>query len=150
MGDDLAQRSASLVPMLSSAWQNLQDPDKRELDPDEGKFFWDGKFDANARMLGNWKVITQVVEIAEFDPAAKFARPRNALFSAITFNNGGKTSDPTWLWSGDTLMDLSKYQALKMTMKTIDDKDYLFVEAGGFGTRNKPGWKPQLMVLLKQ
>ena len=29
----------------------------------------------------------------------------------------------------------------------IDGKDYLFVEAGGFRTRNKPGWKSQLLVL---
>jgi hypothetical protein len=32
-------------------------------------------------------------------------------------------------------------QALKRRLKTIGDSDYLFIEAGGFSTRNRPGWK---------
>ena len=44
-------------------------------------------------------------------------------------------------------MDLVKFQALRMIPQEIDGKDYLFVEAGGFRTRNKPGWKSQLLVL---
>ena len=46
-------------------------------------------------------------------------------------------------------MDLTRYQALKMTPRNVGGADYLFIEAGGFGTRNKPGWKPQLLVLAR-
>ena len=47
------------------------------------------------------------------------------------------------------LMDLTKFQALKMKPRNLDGKDYLFVEVGGFGNRNKPGWKSQLLVLAR-
>jgi len=47
-------------------------------------------------------------------------------------------------------MDLTKFQALKMTSHNIQGEDYLFVESGGFGTRNKPGWQSQLLVLSRK
>ena len=62
---------------------------------------------------------------------------------------GGKKHDIFWIWSGDTLMDLARNQALKMTLKTIDGSEILFIVAGGFGTRNKPGWKPNLYALQR-
>ena len=46
-------------------------------------------------------------------------------------------------------MDLNRYQALKMTPKTLDGSEYLFIEAGGFSTRNKLGWKSKLYVLSR-
>ncbi len=46
--------------------------------------------------------------------------------------DAGKTNDPMQIWSGDTLMDLSKNTALKITPKQIAGKRYLFIEAGGF------------------
>ncbi len=149
MGDDLTFKSAAIVPMLSSAWQAKQDPEVAENDPEENKFRWDGKFVSNAKLMGSWKLIAQVVEIADFDPTARALNARNAPFASITFNDGGKTSDPTWAWSGDTLMDLNKYQALLMSTKKLGDEEYLFIEAGGFSTRQKPGWKPVWFVLKR-
>lgn len=149
MGDDLVFQSASVVSMLSSEWQAQQDPDNREQDPDQHKFRWDGKFVANPKIAGTWKMIAQVPEIAEYDPAER-AHLRRPPFSAITFKAGGHTHDPTWAWSGDHLMDLNQYQALKMVVRTVGDEDYLFVEAGGFSTRNKPDWKSPWYVLKKQ
>lgn len=46
-------------------------------------------------------------------------------------------------------MDLDKYQALKMTVEKVGARDYLFIETGGFSTRNKPGWKPKWLVLSR-
>jgi hypothetical protein len=149
MGDDLVRKSATIIPMLSSEWQAAQDPDDRERQDSAVKFRWDGRFKANPKVMGKWKAITQVAEIAEFDPAKKVARPRNAPFSTITFKDGGATTDPMWVWSGDTLMNLNRYEALKITPKSIDGSKYLFIEAGGFGTRNKPGWKTQLIVMKR-
>ena len=150
MGDDLVLKSATLVPMLSSEWQAKQDPNDREQSASAVKFRWDGQFIANPEILGSWKVITEVAEIAEFDPVKKVGKARNPLFSTMTFKEDGRTEDPTWLWSADTLMDLNKYQALKITPRTIAGNLYLFIEAGGFGTRNKPGWKPKWYVMKSQ
>jgi len=72
------------------------------------------------------------------------------MFNSITLADGGRTTDPTWVWSGDTLMDLNKYQALKMKPKTIGGDDYLFIEAGGFSERHPAGWQPPWFVLKRQ
>jgi len=149
MGDELVARSATVVPMLSSAWQAEQDPDDRERSAAAEMFRWDGKFIANPKVMGRWNVIAEVAEISEFDPAMKIAKLRRPLFSSITFKDGGKTDDVMWLWSGDILMDLGRYQALKMTPKTIEGTEYLFIESGGFGARNKPDWKSKLYVLKR-
>ncbi|MHC4200441.1 MAG: DUF6288 domain-containing protein, partial [Planctomycetota bacterium] len=147
MGDDLVIKSAAVVPMLSSEWQAKQDPDDREQSALAVKFRWDGKFIANPKVSGRWNVIAEVAEIAELDPSKKARRPRRPPFSAMTFKDGGKTGDLTWIWSGDVLMDLNRYQALKMEVKTIGGGEYLFIEAGGFSTRNKPGWKSPWYVM---
>jgi len=150
MGDDLVFKSASIVPMLSSEWQAKQNPDDRELSAAAVKFRYDGKFVANPKVLGSWNLVAQVAEIAEFDPKQKAVKVRNAPFSTITFRDGGATTDPTWLWSGDTLMDLNKYQALKITPKTIDGSDYLFIEAGGFSERHPVGWQSPWYVMKRK
>ncbi len=150
MGDDLLLKSAAIVPMLSAEWQDAQDPEDREKSALARKFRWDGQFVANPEILGNWKVITQVAAMEEFDPAKKFGRARNPLFDAITFKEDGSTDDTTWIWSADILMDLNRYQALKITPKTLAGSLYLFVEAGGYSTRHKPDWKPKLLVLSQQ
>ena len=150
MGDDLVLKSATLVPMLSSEWQAKQDPNDREQSASAVKFRWDGQFIANPEILGNWKVVTEVAEIDEFDPTKKVGKARNPLFLTMTFKEDGRTADPTWLWSADTLMDLNKYQALKIVPRTFAGDLYLFIEAGGFGTRNKPGWRPKWYVMKSQ
>ena len=148
MGDDLVLMSAALVPMLSSQWQASQDPDDREKSASAVKFRWDGQFIPNPELSGSWKVIAQVADMSDFDPARK-TRVNRPLFSSLTLKEGGKTNDPALAWSGNTLMDLTRYQALKMTPVNLGGNDYLFVEAGGFGTRKKPGWKPKLLVLAR-
>ncbi len=148
MDDALVFKSASIVPMLSSQWQDAQDPEDREKSVSAEKFRWDGRFVNNPEIAGSWKVIAQVPTMAEFDPAKK-TRVHRPPFSHLSFKAGGRTDNPVWAWSGDTLMDLAKFQALKMTPRHIEGKDYLFVEAGGFGTSKKPGWQSQLLVLAR-
>ena len=147
MGDDLVRRSATIVPMLSSEWQAAQDPDDRERQASAVEFRYDGNFEANPRIAGRWQLIAEVPEIEQFDPDKKNRAPNRPLFSMITFNQDGTSSMVTLVWSGDTLMDLNRYQALKMTPKTLNGSEYLFVESGGFSTRNKPDWKSKLYVL---
>ncbi len=80
--------------------------------------------------------------------AANLGKTKPTLSNKLFLRNGA-TADPTWVWSGDVLMDLNRYQALKMTPKTLAGVDYLFIEAGGFSTRNKPDWKSQLIVMKR-
>ena len=149
MSDDLVFKSASLIPMLSSEWQAGQDPEDREKSALAVKYRWDGKFRNNQKIMGSWNVIGQVASVEEFDPD-KRTRVNRPPFAQIAFKNEGKTNDPVYVWSNNILMDLNKFQALKMKVQNIQGKDYLFVEVGGFGTRNKPGWKSQLLVLEKK
>jgi len=149
MGDDLLLKSATVVPMLSSQWQAKQDPDDREMQTEAVKFRYDGRFVANPKILGTWRIIDQVKSIDEFNLDKKMTRGRPP-FAEMTFMDDGRTHKPTWIWSGDTLMDLNRYQALKMKIKTIDGGDYLFIEAGGFGTRKPKGWQPPLYVMKRQ
>lgn len=149
MSDELVFKSASLIPMLSSEWQVGQDPEDREKSALAIKYRWDGEFINNQNILGSWKVIAQVAKVDEFDPKKK-TRVNRSIFSEMTFNNHGKTNSPVFVWSKNTLMDLTKFQALKMTSHNIQGEDYLFVESGGFGTRNKPGWQSQLLVLSRK
>lgn len=64
----------------------------------------------------------------------------------LHLDNSG-TDLTSFLWSGDILMDLDRSQALKITPKSIDGSNFLFIEAGGFDPKNPIGWKSQQMVL---
>jgi hypothetical protein len=145
---EVLRKAASFIPMLSTEWQNLQDPSKDAEDPNEGKFKYDGKFVANSKATGSWNVIAQVAKIEEFDPAAKQTIGRTP-FPKITLQADGFTQDPRWIWSGDVLLDLEQNIAQKMIVKTVGGTDYLFIEAGGFGPKNLLGWKTPWLVLKK-
>jgi len=149
MGDDLVLESATVVPMLSSEWQSKQNPDDRELSATAVKFRWDGRVAANPQVLGTWTTIDQVKTIDEFTLEKKM-RPGRPPFTEMTFKDNGRTDKPTWIWSGDTLMDLTRYQALKMTVQRIGGADYLFIEAGGFSERHPVGWQSPWQVMRRK
>ena len=67
----------------------------------------------------------------------------------MTFKDNSQTDKALWIWSGNTLMDLDRYQALKMTVRKIDGSDYLFIEAGGFSNRNPAGWQSPWYVMQR-
>jgi len=148
LDDEAMRKSATLIPMLTSQWQARQDPDNAELQSEDDRFRYDGKFVANPKAMGSWKVIDQVSAIGEFTLDKKM-KPGRPLFTTMAFKNNGLTGQGLWIWSGDTLMDLNRFQALKMTVNGIGGSDYLFVEAGGFSTRNKPGWQTPLYVMKR-
>lgn len=148
MGDDLLFQSAQVVPMMSTEWQDKLDPEDATQDPDENLFRWDGKFEANPKAVGSWQLLGQVNQISDFDPEKRLEN-RNPPFETITLKEGGNTSEPTWAWSGDTLMNLDKYFALKMHFHTIGGAEYFFTECDEFSTRHKPGWKSRWHVLKR-
>ena len=149
MGDDLVTKSASAVAMQSSEWQSKLDPEDASQEPDQFLFRWDGQFVPNPKLSGSWTLLAEVAEVSEFDPEKKVGKVRNAPFSTIALEDGGRTTDPTWAWSDDILMDLNRYQALKMRLEKVGDAEFLFVESGGFSTRNKPDWKSKWLVLSR-
>ena len=150
LGDEFVIKSARVVPMMSSEWQAELNPEDASQNPDDFLFRWDGEFVTNPKVLGTWQIVTEVAEITEFDPEQKKpTRARNPVVSNITIKNGGMTGDSTWVWSGDRLMDLNKYQALRMEAHTLGGEDFLFVEAGGYSKRHKPDWKTKWLVLKR-
>jgi hypothetical protein len=152
LGPEEIVKAAMAKPMLSSAWQALQDPGQpaEDRDLEAGKFKWDGKFVANKAVLGTWTTIVVVPTIDAFDPAKPIDAGR-APFKELTFKDGGLTDNPRWLWSGDTFLHMDSVgQALKMTAKKIDGADYLFVEAGGFDANAGKDWKAPLVVLKRK
>jgi hypothetical protein len=134
--------------MMSSEWQALQDPDNTNIDPEQGKFEYDGKFVANDKITGAWKTVSHVAKMDDFNPL-KPNQANLAPIQSIEFKNDGRTGQTLWIWSGDTLMDLDRNQALKMVTKDIGGTTYLFIEAGGFGGRNKPGWDSPWFVMKR-
>lgn len=145
LGHETVVKAAMAKSMLSAEWQALQDPSRNSEDPEAGKFKWDGKFVANPSVVGAWKTVAVVPTIESFDPAKPVFAAR-APFTEITFKEGGMTSNPRWLWAGDTFFYLESYgQALKMTVKG----DNLFMESGGFSDKNPVGWKSALVVMKR-
>jgi len=150
MGDELVALSARVVPMRSGVWQAALVPEDAAQDPDEHLFRWDGELVANPDLHGTWEVVGQVPTLVELDPSRKPSPARGAPFSELTLLDGGATTAPTWAWSGDVLMDLDRYQALRMELVPLDGTEYLLVEAGGFDARRGPDWRPQLLVLTRK
>ena len=148
MGDDLVRKSATVVPMTCSEWQAAQASESDEDKDADHMFRWDGKFVPNPDVHGAWKVVAEVPEFSEFDPA-KPRKPKKPAFTALAFEDAGRTSAPTFVWSGDHLMDLERYQALKIVPRTIDGNAYLFVESGGFRDKNPAGWESSWLVMKR-
>ena len=148
LDDTVIRKAASFVPMLTSEWQSLQDPQSDESSGDTGMFRYDGKFTPNPKITGTWTTVAQVNAAADFDPQAK-PNPGRSPLKRIVFKEDGATDSPGWIWSGEMLMDLDRSQALKITPATIGGIDYLFVESGGFSLKNPVGWQCPLMVLKR-
>ena len=149
MGDDLVYASAKLIPMTTMAWQAKQDKDNPDIDPDQGKFRWDGKHEANPLLHGKWQAVGEVPTIEGFDPE-KLAKARRPKFGNITFNPDGTTSRSKTIWTGGMLMDLHLYEATRMQIKSIAGGEYLFIEGGGFSNRHKQDWTTPWIVYQRQ
>jgi hypothetical protein len=150
--------AASLVPMESAEWQANQfaglNEEDDETDMTDGKFSFDGTFKPNTKVLGSWNSIGQVANPDDFKPGVEIAKelPRGRPpFTKITIKENGRTSDDSILWTGDRMMNLSKFEALRMLTKNIDGTDYLFVEVGNFqGPTGLPvGWTSPWSVMKR-
>jgi hypothetical protein len=149
VNEEAIRKSATLIPMLSSEWQAGQDPENAGQQGEDTRFHYDGKFVANPEIPGHWTVHSLVSSLEDFDPDKKKDGNR-ARIKDITFMDKGLTSSGTMIWSDDMLMDLDRYEALKMRLESIGGTEYLVIEAGGFSTRNKPDWQSPLIVMTRK
>lgn len=146
--DEEIVMSAKVMPMLCTGWQSLQDPDDNDKDPEAGKYQWDGNFVDNPKVIGSWKTVGVVSSPEAFKPSDR-PDTRGIRLKEMTFNPKGTTGELLWIHSGSTLMDLGSNQALQMQVKTIDGKDYLFIEQGGFNAKLGMDWKPNWEVMTR-
>ena len=148
LDESVLRKAASFVPMLSAEWQMKNDPENGVTGEPEDMFRYDGKFAPNPAVPGSWTAVATVATIDEFKPVEK-PNPGRAPIRKIIFQEDGLTTESRYIWSGDMLMDLESNAALRITPRTIEDADYLFIESGGFGPKNPAGWTSPLMVLKR-
>jgi hypothetical protein len=148
MGRQEILASATKVPMRSADWQALQD-DTRNVGENDGMYQWSGEFVPNSKIQGSWTQLGQVATLGEFEPGQPIKSRKDWPFQELTFRDDGSTADELMIWSDDMLLDLRSNQALRMTPKTIDGMDYLFVESGGFHPKHGPDWSAPLYVMKR-
>lgn len=141
LGEKDLLHSMRATPMLTSAWQASQD--------DADTFQFDGDFAENPDVKGPWIQLGKVSSPDDFDPGQRLRKERNWP-QDMTFKDQGQTNDPMFMYSGDLLLDLTRNQALKMTLKDVNGTPYLFIEAGGFKKDQKDGWTLSYYVLKKK
>jgi len=140
--EEMVSKGKALQPLLSSAWQASRE--------ENDKYIYDGDFTSNKSVLGDWEPIGQVAKVDEFEPGSDLSAAGKSPLSNLSLNSDGKTGNPLVMWSGDTLVDLEKYQALKMVPDKIDGQDYLFVESGGFDNRKPADWTSPWTVFKRK
>lgn len=150
IGDKEILAALTRVPMKSAEWQELQDPVEKDpnLDPDDGKYRYSGRFSENVKLIGKWNVIDQVADPEAFEnprPNAEF----DAAYRSLSLGSGGITHDPMWIWTDGKLMNLAESEALDIQSRTINGTDYLFIENGGFSEKHPRGWISPYNVLIR-
>jgi hypothetical protein len=124
-GQEEILRALKVTPLKTSAWQESGD---------EGDMFsFTDTFNPNDKVQGSWKQMGLLNDGETFDPNGKMSHKRH-WHDVITFKENGRTAEELVYYSGDYLLDLGRSQALKMTLKTIDETEYLFIEAGDFAS----------------
>lgn len=154
MGDDLVLKSATIVPMKTSEWEAMlaageEVQASNEVDPDSLRNRWDGSWKVNRELMGNWQVVSETNDPRTFQLPQK-PNARNPFVSSLSLKDRGNTQETLLLWSGDHLLDLKRYEALKMEIHRMAEQDFLFVEAGGFRGRKNPNWKNLWLVFQRK
>jgi hypothetical protein len=142
------RKAALYTPLLTSAWQSKHDPTTEEPQ-DNPPFYYDGNFIANPAIPGTWTIVDVVKTIEDFIPNGKKQNAGKVNIPRLTLAADGTSDTPRFLWSGEMLFDIEQRVALKMTPKSLNGTDYLFIETGGFNPKNPAGWKTTYSVFKK-
>jgi hypothetical protein len=164
-GADLMLR----MPKMTSAWS----ASRKESD----KYIYNGTFAPNKALVGKWQTVgvaksaedyqAQLAKEAEEEAKAKEAaakqnkpapppkpkaQPRFGI-GALDLQDGGKIGGAKGMvWSGIMLINGGSEEALKMEVKSVQGKEYLLVETGGFNQvdttkEEQPKWNPNYYVM---
>jgi len=144
-------RGLQLVGLRDLEWQASQDPDS-DMDTDEDLYIWDGQLSTNAAAIGSWKVVDEVAEISDFDPNSlqRPGRGWSPRLQQIELEHALATNDPMFVWTGSRLLDVQNKEALAVEHARVRDKDYLFIQAGGFSPDHPAEWTSPWLVFEKQ
>jgi len=141
------------MPKMTSAWA----ASRKASD----MYVYSGAFTPNPVLMGKWQTVAtaksvedyqaQLAQQAEEDakaaaaaanpkakkPAPKQPPPKFGI-SGIALQAGGNVGGVKgFVWSGGMLINSGSQEALKMEIKTLLGKEYLFVEAGGFSVQKE-------------
>jgi hypothetical protein len=78
MGDEMLSRAAAQLPMRSAEWQSVQEPDTN-VEPDDGKFKWDGVSSRILRLSEHGKSSAKLIPLMHSKQAQSPRRPQPAL-----------------------------------------------------------------------
>ncbi len=145
------------MPKMTSAWA----ASKKESD----KYVYRGTFTPAPVLMGKWQPVAkaksvddyqaqlakQVEDEAKVKAAAEAAKqkgkplapspkkaPTKFGIGGFVLQDGGKVGGvKDFIWSGNILINSGSQEALKMDIKTVQGKEYLFVEEGGFSAQSE-------------
>jgi len=142
------------MPKMTSAWS----ASKKESD----KYVYSGTFMPNKPLIGKWQTVALVKSAEDFQaqlakeaadeakaketaarqkkpaPAAKPKATPKYRIGGFVLQDGGKVGGVRdFTWSGNVLINSGNEEALKMEIKTVQGRECLFVEAGGFSQTNE-------------
>jgi hypothetical protein len=111
-------------------------------------YAYSGKFTPNKSVVGTWAwaIYPQPTKPSEIDSSIQnYLKPKNGKSPDPVIKNpkdllqiidGGTVAKSKfhsgYFWSGDRLIGMDDDQALKMEVRTVDGRDFLIVERGGY------------------
>jgi hypothetical protein len=110
-------------------------------------YHYSGKFTPNKSLVGTWAwaIYPQPSNPKEVDAKIHaYMYPKNGKIpdkienpkDVIQILDGGKIAKSKffggYFWSGDTIIGVNDDQALKMEVRTVNGRDFLIIERGGF------------------
>lgn len=161
------------MPKTTSAWSKSK--------KDSDKYVYSGTFTPNKDLMGKWQTVAmaksaedyqaqlekQVADEAKAKAAAEAAKlkgktpapaaapkpPPKFGIGSMDLQDAGKVGGPKgFVWSGNMLINGGSEEVLKMDIKSVQGKEYLLVEAGGFTQTNEKiedetPWDPRYYVM---
>lgn len=160
------------MPKTTSVWAGSK--------KDSDKYVYSGTFTPNKLLMDKWQTVAMAKSAEDYKaqldkqaadevkakaaaeaaklkgkppvPAKPVSPPKFGIGS-MELQDAGKVGGPRgFVWSGNILINGGSEEALKMELKTIKDKEYLLVEAGGFTQTNEKiedetPWVPNYFVM---
>jgi hypothetical protein len=97
------------------------------------------------QVIGEWKSVDFVADIADFNPATP-SWTGELYLKGLTFRENGKTAKPWWIWTKGYVMHSGDKTASRYEIKEIKGDTYLFFEWKS-GDVTISGMKPHYYVL---